>query len=135
MPAYWHIWKFIFIKSNAVKYYIIETFSYFLINKPLQNGQKLYKLVFLVVYVHSYLSETSQGRCLAEFRIFRFIKLMSTYSPKSKLTFSNMLTYFQQNIYIITLKYIKIMSKLMLIHTRFPLMDHMTMFVPRTFGI
>lgn len=129
MPAYWDIWKFIFIKSNAVKYYIIETFSCFLINKPLQNGQKVCKLVFLVVYVHSYLSETSQGRCLAEFRIFRFIKLRSIYSPKSKLT------YFQQNIYIITLKYIKIMSKLMLIHTRFPLMDHMTMFVSRTFGI
>lgn len=81
MPAYWDVWKFIVTTANTVRHSITETFTYFWINEPLQNGQKVYKFVFLGVHINSYLSETSQGTWLAEFRILRLIKLMSTGSP------------------------------------------------------
>lgn len=46
------------------------------------------------------------------------MKLMSTYNPRS---FGEIfkLTYFQQNIRVVTLKCIKIMNNLMLINTKF----------------
>lgn len=46
------------------------------------------------------------------------MKLMNTYNP-SRFGENFKLTYFQQNIYVVTRKCIKIMNNLMLIHTMF----------------